>query len=850
MAYRFEKNSNGQSDIVIDGFEKGIASSPFKGIGNIRNLNIKYYDGVAYVNYKRQGATIQNSGAVSTGTITISNASPAVCTLNSHGLLDNDTITLTTTGSLPTGLSTGVTYYVVNKAANTFQLSLTRGGTAINTSSNGSGTHTFTVVIAQPQYATQSPAGIIYISDNNRTIFKQTSANGSTFKTLAGNADQDINGLQFWNNYLFTLGGATTAAKIEVCGDGTGDAGVTSSNWNTTANSSVTFTVTIPASPLTTVVVSKPTTLLLFTEVAYGLANATPVTVSLSAGGSLPSDISAGTVYYTDQATADSFYLNTDPELSTNTRVGGSLGSGDVDITTAAVFTANNHGLVGGQVIRLSTTGALPTGLATGTNYYVTNSNITTNTFMVTTSAVYALDELRALTTTGSQSGTHSYISQSGVFPIQAATLTLTETLEAGATSATLSSYTDVNGLSIGVWNGPTGVYNLSIAQVGSLTQVVTASLEQGSNAINFTPALNKPASGATATLFYNGTSASQTGVQHMSLVTANDGDLYFCNGANIGAIKLNFNQIFSKNNMSTFTFNSNVLALPPTETSAWMTELKNNLIVMGQYKLYPWDFTSPYWQNPVPMDEKIIKGINILNNIYLFAGNKGNIYISNGYSVSRYARLPDYVAGVVDPSWNIGGIMQHRQKLYFQALAKNGQTGSNLLAGAFSLDLDTGALNMENQFSAGTTPTGMVQTGVLIDDNDTTINYDKWYSAFGANVSYIDYNDTTLYSNNEPMIETDIIPVGTFLQNRNFSSAEFKLDQPMQSGDSISLYGRQSLSDAYTLLGTTTSAVLSDAFQTIPLQNWQWLQLKATFSCNATSTASSFNRLREIRIR
>src|SRR4051812_25820002 len=58
MAYRYEKNQNAEYDLVIDGWEKGIAASPFKGIGNIRNLNVKYYEGVAYVSYKRQACTI------------------------------------------------------------------------------------------------------------------------------------------------------------------------------------------------------------------------------------------------------------------------------------------------------------------------------------------------------------------------------------------------------------------------------------------------------------------------------------------------------------------------------------------------------------------------------------------------------------------------------------------------------------------------------------------------------------------------------------------------------------------------------------------------------------------------
>ena len=58
MAHRWEKEQGGIQALVIDGWQNGIADSPYGGIANIRNLNTSYYPGVAYVNYKRQAATI------------------------------------------------------------------------------------------------------------------------------------------------------------------------------------------------------------------------------------------------------------------------------------------------------------------------------------------------------------------------------------------------------------------------------------------------------------------------------------------------------------------------------------------------------------------------------------------------------------------------------------------------------------------------------------------------------------------------------------------------------------------------------------------------------------------------
>jgi hypothetical protein len=80
------------------------------------------------------------------GTATISNASPAVVTKNGHGFLAGDIVVFTTTGALPAGLTAGTKYYVIatNLTANSFKVSASYGGAAVNTSDAGSGTHTVT----------------------------------------------------------------------------------------------------------------------------------------------------------------------------------------------------------------------------------------------------------------------------------------------------------------------------------------------------------------------------------------------------------------------------------------------------------------------------------------------------------------------------------------------------------------------------------------------------------------------------------------------------------------------------------------------------------------------------------
>jgi len=78
----------------------------------------------------------------SIGTFTTTIASPAIITQTAHGLLEGAPVYLTTTGALPTGLLANTRYFVRYLTASTYNLSLTQGGAAINTSGTQSGTHT------------------------------------------------------------------------------------------------------------------------------------------------------------------------------------------------------------------------------------------------------------------------------------------------------------------------------------------------------------------------------------------------------------------------------------------------------------------------------------------------------------------------------------------------------------------------------------------------------------------------------------------------------------------------------------------------------------------------------------
>ena len=75
---------------------------------------------------------------------TFTAATNDVITASAHGLVDGTRVRFTTSGTLPAGLSLATDYYVRDAASGTFKVSATLGGSAVDITDTGSGTHTCT----------------------------------------------------------------------------------------------------------------------------------------------------------------------------------------------------------------------------------------------------------------------------------------------------------------------------------------------------------------------------------------------------------------------------------------------------------------------------------------------------------------------------------------------------------------------------------------------------------------------------------------------------------------------------------------------------------------------------------
>lgn len=113
-------------------------------------------------------------------------------------------------------------------------------------------------------------------------------------------------------------------------------------------------------------------------------------------------------------------------EVITSGLCPGPASTATVTITIAApgVFTDTAHGFTGAcPVVFTNSGGGLPTGITTGTTYYITPASITTNSYSVSTTVANALAGT-SVTTTGTSTGTQTRTSGVALSTTTAATVT------------------------------------------------------------------------------------------------------------------------------------------------------------------------------------------------------------------------------------------------------------------------------------------------------------------------------------------------------------------------------------------------------------------------------------------
>jgi hypothetical protein len=261
--------------------------------------------------------TFAGATALSTKTFTVTIATPAVLTL-SVALAQNTPVILSTTGALPTGLVVGVTYYVVGVSGLTCRLANVPDGAQIATSGTQSGVHSLYVdsgatadVLNATFQLTRLTADTFSIDIGTPANAYDTGTGGATVTAVFDiPVGSDISGsVSGWGAGAWGAGpwgvGSTSTGTIRAWNFANfgqdlvfGYHGGSLYSWNARFGMSpqaVQITIASPA------VVTFPTVLQENTAVV------------LYSSGTLPTGLTAGTVYYVRNAVGNISNLSTTP---------------------------------------------------------------------------------------------------------------------------------------------------------------------------------------------------------------------------------------------------------------------------------------------------------------------------------------------------------------------------------------------------------------------------------------------------------------------------------------------------------------------------------------------------------
>lgn len=331
----------------------------------------------------------------------------------------------------------------------------------------------------------------------------------------------------------------------------------------------------------------------------------------------------------------------------------------------------------------------------------------------------------------------------------------------------------------------------------------------------------------------------------------------------------------------TTYIFSPQALTLPFNAVSQCLCEIGTQIVVGCISNIvYFWDEISALASDFITIPENNVKiMINVNNTAYMFAGSKGNIYITQGSLASAVISVPDYCAGIpgiptsyIEPYFAWGGAAFIRGRVYFsvqdQTTTKTGNCGGlwsfvptqNLFPGQ-----DVGlSLRMEAQNSYGTY-NGVAN--VILNSQNQSANGPQYWAAWTSSVSSpaygIDFSATVPYTGvsggtgttpftGMVIIETDVLKVGSLLNKESFAQVEYKLSTPAVSGEVIGINYRANMTDAWMPLKLTQQELLNPISAIfVPengMQNLQWVQFQIVMG--STPTTPSFVRLRELRLR
>lgn len=420
----------------------------------------------------------------------------------------------------------------------------------------------------------------------------------------------------------------------------------------------------------------------------------------------------------------------------------------------------------------------------------------------------------------------------------------------------------------INVWSYGTFTSNGASPSVLSITSLIGGNMPVNGATMTFSNSVGGSLTNVSANTVYYVVSADKTGGTFEVSATVG--------GTAINSISVSGTGYFNtfdpnSGTTATFTINYQALSLGVNEVAQCMVELDSTLLIgCRSNSIYQWNevtISTGGTLNLIQLPENNTSSMVQANNVaYIFAGSKGNIYVTNGSSLSLALSVPDYCAGIpgtttsyIDPVFSWGGSMFLRGRIWFSVLdqtsTKLGNCGGiwSFVPSFFNpvTGQDIGlALRMENTSSYASL-NGVCN--VLLPSVPQTSVGPQYWSAWSSSISSPIYgiDGSGTIPSVTAILETDLIPIGTLLRKKTPSQIEYKVSSPLLSNENVGLYYRQNSTDAWTSCGILVeeSGNRLSGYYPSPTQGNQWIQIQARLIPNGTSTYSG-SRLFQIRIR
>lgn len=297
-----------------------------------------------------------------------------------------------------------------------------------------------------------------------------------------------------------------------------------------------------------------------------------------------------------------------------------------------------------------------------------------------------------------------------------------------------------------------------------------------------------------------------------------------------VGSINETAGDVFVPTDAVSYNHNTEAVDLPNSVVITCLGESGLNLLIGTSNGVYSWDTVNSSFNLPVLRGSYVNSLVNYANLAYAFAGEKNDIYATNGAVAELVAKLPEHFFSggcTIIPN----GTTVFNDKIMFLPYRAGNNTD------VWSFEPKTRVFKIEYE-TGSTDAAGCVFS---ISKTDFFASAGGGYSMSLANrycaTGYLGFFISPVYQ------------VGLPLRKRRMSKCKIILDRPLTTGQGVKVYTRTNLSDSWTLRSTfdyaTYGAKESIEFSLRQVEA-QIIQFKVELTTGASSTTTPY--LRELR--